>query len=241
MGYIFLMPALGILAVYTLAAVLPAIVLLRYIYRHDRIEKEPGYLLLQLLIGGVFSAFAAIILERIGMAVLGLLVPAGSVIYYVLLSFLVIAVSEEGAKLFFLKRMSWRDPNYNYMFDGIVYAVFTSLGFAAFENIKYVFSYGLSVALPRALMAVPAHMAFAVFMGIFYGHAKLCENRGDYAGVKSNLLAGFLAAVMLHGFYDSCCLVGSGLSTVIFLGFVVFMYFVVMRVVKKASWEDHPL
>lgn len=48
-------------------------------------------------------------------------------------------------KLFFLYRRSWRDDNFNYKFDGVVYAVFVSLGFAAFENIMYVFSYGLSV------------------------------------------------------------------------------------------------
>ena len=35
----------------------------------------------------------------------------------------------------------------------MVYAVFVSLGFAAFENVQYVFHYGLSVALPRALWA----------------------------------------------------------------------------------------
>jgi RsiW-degrading membrane proteinase PrsW (M82 family) len=84
-------------------------------------------------------------------------------------------------------------------------------------------------------------MAFAVFMGIFYGRAKWCANRGNAAGAKFNMIMGFVSAVFLHGFYDSCCMIGTGLATVIFLGFVVFMYFVVMRVVKKASWEDRPL
>ena len=114
-----------------------------------------------------------------------------------------VAVVEEGTKLFFLKRRSWRDPNFNFMFDGIVYSVFVSLGFAAFENIKYVFTYGLSVAMPRALLAVPGHLGFAVFMGVFYGRAKLCESRGQYFASKVSMAMGYVAAVFLHGFYDS--------------------------------------
>lgn len=82
----------------------------------------------------------------------------------------------------FLHARTWRNPNFNYRFDGIVYAVFVSLGFAAFENIQYVLHYGLSVALPRAIFAVPGHMSFAVFMGLFYGRAKLYEAWGDGAG-----------------------------------------------------------
>ncbi len=241
MGYIFMMPALSLVAIYTIAAVLPAIVLLRYIYRHDRIEKEPPALLISLLLNGVLSAFAAILLESVGMWILPRLVPADTSLYYILLAFLVVAVSEEGAKLFFLKRRSWNEPNFNYMFDGIVYAVFVSLGFAAFENIKYVFNYGLSVAFSRAFLAVPAHMAFAVFMGIFYGRARCHASRGNAAAAKSNLAAGFLSAVLLHGFYDSCLMVGTSLSLVLFFGFVVFMYFFVSRVVKAAAEEDHPV
>ncbi len=92
--------------------------------------------------------------------------------YTILLAFLVVAVVEEGTKFVFLKLRTWRDPNFNFRFDGIVYAVFVSLGFAAFENINYVLGYGLTVALPRAVLAIPAHMGFAVFMGLFYGRGK---------------------------------------------------------------------
>lgn len=241
MADIILMPALSLVAIYTAAALLPAIVLLRYIYRHDHIEKEPPALLIRLLLGGVLSAFAAILLETVGMWILPLFAEEGSSLYYVLLAFLVVAVSEEGAKLFFLKKYSWNQPAFNYLFDGVVYSVFVSLGFAAFENVKYVFDYGLSVAFSRAFLAVPAHMAFAVFMGIFYGRARCHFSRGNAAAAKSNLAAGFLAAVLLHGFYDSCLMVGTSLSMAIFMGFVVFMYIFVSRVVKAAAAEDRPL
>ena len=241
MADVILMPAMGLMAFYAAAALLPAIVLLRYIYRHDHIEKEPPALLIRLLLGGVLSAFAAILLETVGMWILPVFAEEGSDLYYVLLAFLVVAVSEEGAKLFFLKKYSWNQPHFNYMFDGIVYAVFVSLGFAAFENVRYVFDYGLSVAFSRAFLAVPAHMAFAVFMGIFYGRARCHALRGNGAAAKSNMAAGFISAVLLHGFYDACLMVGTNLSMAVFVAFVVFMYFFVSRVVKTAAAEDHPL
>ena len=131
--------------------------------------------------------------------------------------------------------------SFNYRFDGVVYAVFVSLGFAAFENILYVFRYGLSVALPRALLAIPGHMGFAVFMGCFYGRAKLCESYGDEGGKTINLILGWLSATVLHGIYDSCAMIGSGASTVVFVVFVVLMYIVVLRRVDRESRTDHPL
>ena len=238
---IFYVPGLSVLAVYVLAAVLPAVFLMRYIYRKDTVEKEPPSLLLSLVFMGVLAALAAMVLERIGEGILNRMVSQYSRWYVILLAFLVVGAAEEGCKLFFLKRRSWWDPNFNYRFDGVVYAVFVSLGFAAFENILYVFRYGLSVVLPRALLAIPGHMGFAVFMGCFYGRAKLCEVYGDEAGKRGNLFLGWLSATVLHGIYDSCAMIGSGVATVAFLAFVVLMYIVVLRRVDRESRMDHPL
>lgn len=232
---------MSILGIYVLAAVLPAFFLLRYIYKMDTVEKEPGYLLWALLLSGVLAALASIVLESVGSAVLNATLSSDDPYYYIIFAFLVVAVVEEGTKLFFLKRRSWRDPNFNYMFDGIVYSVFVSLGFAAFENIKYVFSYGLSVALPRALLAVPGHLGFAVFMGVFYGRAKLCESRGQSFGAKVNMVLGYAAAVFLHGFYDSCCMIGTRGAATVFVIFVIAMYFIVFGMIKRASREDRPV
>lgn len=170
-------PMYYIIAIYFLAAVLPAIFLMRYVYRQDSIEQEPPYLLWSLVGKGVLAALAAIVLEVIGQTALDITMDPNDPNYVYILAFLVVAVIEEGTKFFFLYRRTWNDPNFNYQFDGIVYAVFVSLGFAAFENVKYVFSYGLSVALPRAILAIPGHMSFSVFMGLFYSRARLCADR----------------------------------------------------------------
>ena len=237
----FFTPVMAVVGIYVLAAILPAAFLMRYIYRRDHVEKEPAGLLVSLIFAGILAALASIVLETVGNILLNLLVDPRSPAYVILLAFLVVAAVEEGTKLFFLKRRSWNAPAFNYRFDGIVYAVFTSLGFAAFENIKYVMNYGLSVALPRAVLAVPGHTGFAVFMGLFYSRAKICRDRGDTAGMTANLILGYLSAVLLHGFYDACAMSGTALAALIFLLFVGLMYFVVIRLVRRESYSDRPV
>lgn len=237
----FAMPLLPILAIYIAAAVVPALILLRYVYHHDTVEKEPPGLLLILFLLGVVSALCATVLESIAQSILDLLVAPESPFYTVLVAFLVVAVMEEGAKLYFLKRRTWDHPAFNYRFDGIVYAVFVSLGFAAYENILYVFQYGLSVALPRALLAIPGHMSFAVFMGVFYGRAKLCEGRGNDAASRRNVARGYLAAVFLHGFYDACAMTGGGKAVLVFAVFIILMYLSVYRTLRREAAADTPV
>ncbi len=116
-----------------------------------------------------------------------------------------------------------------------------SLGFAAFENVKYVFSYGLSVALPRAILAIPGHMGFSVFMGVFYGRAKLKYDMGDRFGSTLNLIFAYVSAVALHGIYDSCCMSGTKQSTALFVLFVIAMYLIVFGLIRHESRSDTPV
>lgn len=143
----FVLPTAAIFAIYILAAVLPAIFLLRYIYKHDTVDKEPPGLLLSLILMGIVAALMSIVLEIIGEKILNDQISQDDKYYKIILAFAVVAVVEEGTKFLLMKLKTWKNPNFNYSFDGIVYAVSVSLGFAAFENIKYVMNFGLSVAL----------------------------------------------------------------------------------------------
>ena len=239
----FVFPVLALLPnlVYFLAAVLPACFLLRYVYRHDTVEKEPPLLLFSLLGAGCLAALCAAVLEGVAERLLLILVAPSGPVYIILLAFLIVAVIEEGTKLFLLKLCSWRHRAFNYRFDGVVYAVFVSLGFAALENIQYVVNYGLSVALPRALLAIPGHASFSVFMGVYYGRARLLENLGDYGGSRRCLCKSYLFAVFLHGFYDTCAMTGTAQSSVVFLLFVVLMFAAAFRTLKRESSADGPI
>lgn len=239
--FLIFTPAVEQVLILVLAAVLPAAYLMHYVWKEDTVEKEPCSLLASLIIFGVLAALAAMVLEIVinGNILTSFTYP--SKISYIIIDAFSVGLIEEGCKFFFLKKKTWKNPNFNYRFDGIVYAVFVSLGFAAFENILYVFSYGLETALFRALLAIPAHMGFAVFMGSHYGRAKGCSDIGDRRGMKINLWAGYLQAVILHGFYDTCAVMENETMTIVFFAFVVLMDIAVIRMIKKDSREDRPI
>ena len=219
------------------AAVIPAVWLLRYVYRMDRIEAEPRQLIISLAAKGIIATFCAMATEYIGTFVLGLFFSEGSLIYNALMYFIVVALSEEGFKYFFLKRFTWNNPEFNCTFDGVVYAVSVSLGFALWENIGYVFMYGLDTALLRAVTAIPGHACCGVFMGVFYGAAKRYEvyMQEAHAGFYRKLAVIF--PVIIHGAYDFIASLPDGYSFV-FIVFVVAMVIVSHRVVRNAAARD---
>lgn len=227
--------------VYVAAAVLPASFLLHYVYKRDKIEKEPTGLLWSLIAMGCAAALCSGTLEALGGRLLGAFVSPASPLYTIALAFLVIAAVEEGTKFFFLKLRTWNHPAFNYRFDAVVYAAFVSLGFAALENVMYVVNYGLSVALPRALLAIPGHLSFSVFMGVYYGRARHLENCGQPDAARRSLRAGYVCAVFLHGFYDACAMSGSELSALLFVGFVIVTFLLAFLTLRRESRNDAPI
>ena len=155
MFYFLLAPLMTYNFVLIAAAVIPAVFLMIKVFRSDRLERESPSLLMRLVVMGVLSSLLALVEEWILEAVLGLLVRQTSTLYNILLYFVVVAVSEESSKYLLLKRSTWRSPEFNCQYDGVVYAVFVSLGFALWENISYVMNYGFSTALVRAVTAMP--------------------------------------------------------------------------------------
>ncbi len=235
-----LIPAHMYMWIFILMAVLPALILLIYIYRSDTVEKEPAGLLISLLFLGVAAAFLSIFLENIGSLLLNAsTVDADTPLYTVLTAFLVVGVVEEGTKYVLMMLRTWRHPAFNFRFDGIVYSVFVSLGFAAMENLLYEISYGSGIMLQRALLAIPAHMGFAVVNGIFYGRAKNYANYGRHILCGINLILGYSFAVILHGLYDTCAMLNTGNSLIMFAVVVLIIYLIIFHVVKRESQTDY--
>lgn len=220
------------------AAVIPALLLLRSVYRADRLEKEPARLLIALVLYGILATFAAIAAERLGEGVLAHLVPPDTVGYNVLLYFVVVALSEEGCKYLLLRWRTWRSPDFNCQFDGVVYAVFVSLGFALWENISYVALFGLGTALVRAVTAVPGHACFGVFMGAFYGLAKRYDNFGDGRRSRFCRRLAVVMPVLLHGAYDFIATLEFDGYALIFLAFVIVLFTAARRMIRRLSRDD---
>ena len=74
--------------------------------------------------------------------------------YRLLFYYIVVACSEEGAKYLLMRFKTWNSSAFNCQFDGVVYAVSVSLGFALLENIMYVLQYGMATAVVRAFTAI---------------------------------------------------------------------------------------
>ena len=220
------------------AAVIPAVILLIRVERADRLEKESRGLLLSLVLFGIVATAIASLGERLGMALLDAFFEEESVLYNILLYFVVVALSEEGAKYVLLKRKTWRNPEFNCQFDGVVYSVFVSLGFALWENIGYVAYYGLTTALVRAVTAVPGHACFGVFMGTWYGLAKRREGAGDPEGAAVFRRRALVVPLLLHGFYDFCATYQQPVMGLVFLAFVIIMFIAANLLLKKLSRQD---
>lgn len=231
-----------------LVAVVPAIFLMVQVYRLDSIEKEPAPLLLRLVLFGALSGVAAGILENLLSIALSYVVPEGSMAYLVVENFLVVALVEELCKRWPVMKFAWNHPAFDYRFDAVVYCVFSALGFAALENILYVAQFGLSVAISRALLSVPGHFFFAVYMGIYLGQAKMVERAAQRSWVElpddesgRYLRASVVVPVLLHGFWDFSLSVGGGLMTAVFYVFVLVFFIDAYRKLRFAAGTDEEL
>ena len=137
-----------------------------------------------------------------------------------------------------MKKRTWRNPEFNTSFDGVVYAVFTSLGFALWENISYVLSYGFATAIVRAVTAIPGHACFGVFMGLFYGIAKKNDARGKKGASAFYRICAFVFPALLHGAYDYIASMNNQNSSYYFIGFVAILFIASYILVGKSSKND---
>lgn len=179
-----------------LSAVAPVFIIILYIYVKDKYEKEPKRLLIfSFLLGAIVSIIITTLLYLAFDVVLPL-TDNFSVAQQFVKAFLVVGLTEEFSKYIIVRFFAQPKKAFNEPFDGIVYAVMISMGFAATENIFYVIEGGYQTALIRAFTAVPAHATFGILMGYHMGKAKFSNNR-----IQRNLL-GLLLAIIFHGAYD---------------------------------------
>ena len=228
-------------------ALIPVIALLVIVYLNDKKEKEPFGLLAGLFFAGMGTVITAMIAEGIGMAVLNLFIPSTSPLNAVILAVFIVGPAEELGKFAVLRLITWKNKNFDYSYDAIVYAIFVSLGFAALENVGYVFMYGLGTAILRMFSAVPGHACYAVFMGYFYSKAKAAQltNKKDKHALFIAL--SIIVPTVLHGIYDAIIMGGrqsnnniiTGLSALLWIGYVIILFAVCIILVIYSSKHDY--
>ena len=238
-------------------ALFPAIVLCIYVFIKDRVEKEPVGLLLKLFTLGAILVFPAATIEGVLEVILkGFFLPETPILveegvnFYNHEEYLYI-FTDNTIGVIWLTRKS---REFDSLFDGLIYAVFVSLGFAALENVFYVFQYGFDTGIMRAVLSVPGHMFFAVMMGYHYSmwnltdKAAKCEkdlkmngiitsNKPPFSSVKEIALC-LIIPTLAHGIYNSLCTIGTTWSTLLLYGFVIFMYIHCFGRIRKMSKAD---
>lgn len=180
-----------------IAALVPVVLVIIYIYIKDRYEKEPKRLLLYSFLLG---AFISIMITSFLYTIFDIILPLDSSVVFqqFIKAFFIVGFTEEFSKYIIVRYYNQPKAAFNEPFDGIVYAVMVSMGFAATENIMYVLDGGFQTAFLRMFTAVPAHATFAILMGYFMGKAKFTTKNN-----KSTLnLMGLLLAILFHGAYD---------------------------------------
>ena len=202
------------------AALLPAIFLWFYIWKQDPQPEPTSWLVKAVLYGAAICIPVGMVELLIDQTLFGR--EPSTIIGTTIQAFFTAALPEESFKLLALWLLLRKNPYFDEHFDGIVYAVCVSLGFAAVENVFYVMGgeeNWIGVAISRALMAVPGHYAFGVLMGYYYSLYHFVDRSPRTAACI------LLIPVLAHGIYDALALSGTVNPYIGSLSFFVLIYF----------------
>ena len=218
-------------------SILPSILLGQYIYNKDKVEKEPGSLLIKLFLLGIVAVIITLALSLSLGEIFPILNAEREDGYFKLFisTYIGVGVIEEGSKWLMLRLATWKNKNFTHIFDALVYAAFISLGFATVENVLYVINGGLTVAILRAILSVPGHFFFSIFMGYYYGLAKQADVVNNYKFKNKNMFLSFLVPVLVHGTFDYSLLTENYILILFYFIFVIFLYIKSFKTIKQFS------
>lgn len=212
----------------------PAIFWLWYFYLKDRYAPEPRAWIVRIFLLGMLSTIPIAIIEGL----IGVAIPSE-----VFLAVVVAPVVEEVGKFLVVYWFVFRRPVFDEPIDGIVYAVTAALGFAALENVVYLFAaYSETLALPlelsvlRAVLSVPGH----ALMSSMWGYALGMSLVTPHPRATRLIGQGLLLAIALHAAFN--LLVGAGLvgATILVLALVPVMWLIATRRIAQSLRESTP-
>ncbi|MFN7252171.1 MAG: glutamic-type intramembrane protease PrsW [Anaerobacillus sp.] len=207
------------------ASLAPSLALLCFFYLKDKYNSEPLGMVFRSFIFGALLVFPVLVIQYAFQ-------EEGYLINTLSQAFISAALFEEFFKWFILFYTAYKHAEFNQHYDGIVYGVSVSLGFATMENIFYLvaYGYGVDLALVRALLPVSGHALFGVIMGYYFGKAKFSNKSNE----KKLLLFAFLIPWLLHGMYDYILFV-SNYWVYMMLPFMIFLWWLALKKVKLAN------
>lgn len=188
---------------YTALALLPAMLLMIWLYTRDTLHPEPKRAVYRLYLLGAAIVLPAGLIER-QMLNSGLAHDGLRAIF--MTAFFVAGLVEEFLKAGIVERAAFQPGLMKSPLDCIIYSGAVALGFATIENILYVTSSGFGTAILRSVTAVPAHLMFGIVMGTaFARHIWLHKSRAWV----------YVLPALAHGIYDTFALTNSWLGDIL--------------------------
>lgn len=234
-----------------LLSFVPAFLYAAIVYWLDRFEKEPAKLLVGAFVwGAVVATFGAVIWT--GVLQLGVGALVGSAAADVAGTTLLAPVVEEVLKGLAVALIFVAFPHeFDSVLDGMVYGAITALGFAATENVLYLYFLGyqeggygdmLALFVLRVLLGGWGHAVYTAFTGIGLAVGRL---RGDPASKLAFPLLGLMVAIFLHALHNTMAVVlgeslglaGLGATLLVdWLGWGVALAVVVWAILRERRW-----
>ncbi|SDQ53998.1 Membrane proteinase PrsW, cleaves anti-sigma factor RsiW, M82 family [Virgibacillus subterraneus] len=205
------------------AGIAPTFALMSFIYLKDRFT-EPFSLILKTFILGALLVFPIMFIQYA--LTIENIVNDNNFIQ----SFLVVGFIEEFFKWFIFMYVIYHHTEFDAHYDGIVYAVSISLGFATVENFLYLLTNGIEYAFSRALFPVSSHALFGVIMGFHFGKAKINSNYK-----KWNILLALIIPLTLHGSYNYILKSITSNWLTLLVPFMIGLWIIGLRRVKSAN------
>lgn len=217
-----------------LSAIAPIVLYLVIIQKIDKHDPEPRKLLWKLWLLGAISTLPIIVVEML-LKNINPSMGSGSEKEALYMAFIVAAFTEETFKYIFLKMGAMKSRAFDERLDGIVYAVFVALGFAAVENVLYVVSNDMSVAVIRSITAVPGHMLFGITMGYYISKQRFAQTRmrAWYASVMALVLP-----ILVHGIYDYILMSSMKWLLIFFIPYMFLLWFFGIKNLRKYYLES---
>ena len=208
-------------------AVSPAILIVVYFFLRDRF-KEPPRIVIYTFVLGVLSCIP-IAIGNIYLDSYGDSLYTSQFAYDFYTHMLRAAFHEELYKFLILFYFCSRHTEFNEPMDAVVYGIAVSLGYAVLENIGYVTAYenyGMTWQYMAQIRVLPTimHGTNGVIMGLLL--SKVLFVHRDH----TKLILALLIPVLFHGFYNLSITYIPGLSILLLIIFVIYIFILVRRI-----------
>lgn len=211
-----------------MAGFAPGLALLSFFYLKERFDYEPISMVLRMFVFGAMLVFPIMVLQYTFSEAIQ--------ISPVLQAYLNSALLEEFFKWFVLFFVAYHHVEFDQHYDGIVYGVAVSLGFATVENMLYLYIHGVHEAFMRALLPVSSHALFGVIMGYYIGKGKFTTNLKKR---KNLLMYSLLIPILLHGTYNYILLKGNEWWLWMMIPFMVSLWWYGLNKMRRA--RNYPI